>query len=320
MCKRVNIFYACLLGFYFVASVIFSIVIVQAQIDLPYWVQCIVSQIILLIPAFVYILIYRINIYKCIPYRKIKPLDAFLSLLLGYMLIPVVLFINSVTMLFSANYMNDTVSDLTSYPFIVQILLLAVIPPMVEEFIFRGIIYHSYRKNGIMGAAVMSGLLFGAAHLNINQFCYAFVIGIVFALLVEATGSIWSSVLAHFAFNTYSITVMKIMSAAGIDVNFMQQQADAVTLSAGEQMVSTVVQLVVLGGVAVGFMLLVILIIKKLAARNGRGEYLEYHMRLGVRARNGERFFTAPLVVTLIFAFIYMIYVEIINYINGMFV
>lgn len=317
MCKRINIFYACLLGFYFAASVIFGIVIGATGMDLPYWAQCIVSQAFLLIPAFAYVIIYRINIYKCIPYRKIKPLDALLSILLGYMLIPVVLFINTVTMMFSTNYMNNTVSDLTSYPFVVQVLLMAVIPPMVEEFIFRGIIYHSYRRNGIMGAAVLSGLLFGVAHLNINQFCYAFVIGIVFALLVEATGSIWSAVLAHFAFNTYSITVFKIMSAAGIDVNAVQQQADSVTLSAGAAVVSSVMQLAVLVGMAAGFMLLAMLIIKKLAVRNGRGEYLEYNMRLGMRPRNGEHFFTAPLVVTIVLAFVYMIYTELVVFINS---
>ena len=31
----------------------------------------------------------------------------------------------------------------------------------------------------------MSGLVFGLFHLNINQFCYAFVIGVVFAFSVE---------------------------------------------------------------------------------------------------------------------------------------
>ena len=53
------------------------------------------------------------------------------------------------------------------------------------------------------GAALMSGLLFGCFHLNINQALYAFVMGIVFAYMVEATGSLWSSVIAHFAVNTY---------------------------------------------------------------------------------------------------------------------
>ena len=96
-----------------------------------------------------------------------------------------------------------------------QVILLAVIPPLVEELIFRGIFFGSYRKAGMTGAALMSGLLFGCFHLNINQALYAFVMGIVFAYMVEATGSLWSSVIAHFAVNTYSIGIVQILKMAG---------------------------------------------------------------------------------------------------------
>ena len=66
------------------------------------------------------------------------------------------------------------------------------------------------------GAALMSGLLFGCFHLNINQALYAFVMGIVFAYMVEATGSLWSSVIAHFAVNTYSIGIVQLLKMAGM--------------------------------------------------------------------------------------------------------
>ena len=97
MCKRINIFFACFLAFYVAGSMAAGLVIGTTGIDLPYWGQCLISQAILLIPAFIYVFINKINIYKCIPYRKIKLLDAFLSLVFGYTLIPVVLFINVLT-------------------------------------------------------------------------------------------------------------------------------------------------------------------------------------------------------------------------------
>lgn len=100
-------------------------------------------------------------------------------------------------MLFSTNYLEEGTTTLLTYPFAMQVILLAVIPPLVEELIFRGIFFGSYRKAGMTGAALMSGLLFGCFHLNINQALYAFVMGIVFAYMVEATGSLWSSVIAH---------------------------------------------------------------------------------------------------------------------------
>ena len=118
-------------------------------------------------------------------------------------------------MLFSKNYLEAASQTLLTYPFVVQIILMAVIPALVEEFIFRGLFYGTYRKCGVLKGALMSGLVFGLFHLNINQFCYAFVIGVVFAFMVEATGSIWSSVLAHFAINTYSITIIQLLKITG---------------------------------------------------------------------------------------------------------
>ena len=97
-----------------------------------------------------------------------------------------------------------------------QVILLAVIPPLVEELVFRGIFFGSYRKVGMFGAAVISGLIFGCFHLNINQGLYAFAIGFVFAYMVEATGSLWPSVIAHFAINTYSIGVVQLLKMAGM--------------------------------------------------------------------------------------------------------
>ncbi len=39
---------------------------------------------------------------------------------------------------------------------------------------------------------------FRTLHLNFNQMPYAVYLGIVFALMVEATGSIYTSMLMHF--------------------------------------------------------------------------------------------------------------------------
>ena len=210
-----------------------------------------------------------------------------------------------------ANLVDQFLDAGTDFVNSCMIILLAVIPPVVEEFIFRGLIYHSYRKNGICGAALLSGLLFGVTHLNINQLCYAFVIGVMFAFLVEVTGSMWSSMIAHFAVNTYSITVMKILSLAGVDVNAMAGQTQQ--LSSGSMFIATIIQVIVLGAIAMGFLALSILILKKLAERNGKAGFIRRDFELRHVRRNGEKFVTIPLIITLVLAFGYMIFTEIIT-------
>lgn len=292
MCKRINIFFPCLMVFYFLGSLLFSYWVSVNGIYVPYYASIIISQLMLLLPAGIYIAKFKINVYRCIPYRKIQPLDILLSLAVGYLLVPITLILNFITTLIFKNYATGSISELTLYPFFVQVLLIAVIPALTEEFIFRGLFYHSYRRNGIVGAAIFSAIVFGVAHFNVNQFCYATVMGVVFAYLVEATGSMWSSMLAHFAFNTYSITMTKIFQVFRI-------KAENVSIS-----------IVSLVGMAVVGCVLTKIIIDYMAKRNGKYNMIRYQNHFGVASYNNEQFATVPYIVTVVVIIIYMVVSE----------
>lgn len=322
MCKKINIFFPCLAGFFFLGSMGIGIVmglLAVFGIEMPYWFLLVASQLILLLPGIIYVIIMKINIFKFLPYRLMKLGDVFLSLLAGYLLIPLILFISNLSMLFSTNQLEDTMTDLTSYPFLLQILLLAVIPPIVEEFMCRGLFYHSYRQNGILGAAVMSGLVFGMIHMNINQFCYAFAMGVVFALMVEATGSMFSSMVAHFAVNTYSITMMKLLELVqgAVPEDMVQESVDLTQTNPDMANVVTIVMLVVLLILAVICTFLAFLIIRAMAKRNGRWDYLRDNLKRGLKAQNGEKFVTLPFVITAVVIGAYMILQELLIWITA---
>ena len=55
----------------------------------------------------------------------------------------------------------------------------------------------------------------------------AAVMGIIFALLVEATGSMYSSMLAHFAANSYSVILMQLVSMTSGGSELLEQSAQA---------------------------------------------------------------------------------------------
>lgn len=309
MCKRINRFIPVLFISYILLSILAGTVIGVMNINMPLWGSYLLSQAIVLLPALIYVAIHKINIIACMPYRKLRISDGLLSLLFGYALVPMMLFVNNLTSLFSTNYVQDSVQELIAYPFVVQLLIIAVLPACVEEFVFRGLIYHSYRKNGILGAAVLSGLVFGLMHLNINQLSYALLMGIVFALLVEATGSMYSSMLAHFAANSYSIIMMQLVSMTSAGSELLTQSAEA----AQGSMISMpviIAQLVMLGLVAAGFLGIAYLLFKKIAVRNGRWEYLKEQLHKGFKPQNGERFLTPPLIATVAAALAYMLYIE----------
>ncbi len=51
----------------------------------------------------------------------------------------------------------------------------------------------------------MSALLFGALHFNLVQLCYAAVLGLLLAHIVERTGSLIAAAAAHMAANLASV-------------------------------------------------------------------------------------------------------------------
>ena len=301
MCKRINRFIPVLFVSSIVLTILAGAVIAVTGVNIPLWGSYLISQAIVLLPALVYVAVHKINIIACMPYRKLRISDGLLSLLM--------LFINSVSGLFSTNYVQGSVQELVAYPFWLQLLIIAVLPACVEEFVFRGLIYHSYRKNGILGAAVLSGLVFGLMHLNINQLSYAAVMGIIFALLVEATGSMYSSMLAHFAANSYSVILMQLVSMTSGGSELLEQSAQAAESSMNSVPV-IIAQLVMLGLVAAGFLGIAYLLFKKIAVRNGRWEYLKEQLHKGFKPQNGERFITPPLIATVAAALAYMLYIE----------
>ncbi len=77
-------------------------------------------------------------------------------------------------------------------------LKVAVIAPIIEEPIFRGMILQGFRRNYNSFVAVfMSALLFALFHLNPWQFPATFVLGLLLGWLVVRTDSIFLSILGH---------------------------------------------------------------------------------------------------------------------------
>lgn len=87
-----------------------------------------------------------------------------------------------------------------------QVLVLVIIGPVMEELLFRGLIYRRIRDClGVGWAAVLSGICFGIAHGNLTQGVYAALFGMVLALIYEHFGTLRSSVTAHIANNAFSV-------------------------------------------------------------------------------------------------------------------
>ena len=99
----------------------------------------------------------------------------------------------------------------TKSPWVVAGMLLSacVLAPLMEELLFRAGIYRYCRQHlGRSPALLISGVIFGAIHLNWAGFIPLAVLGMMLALVYEATGSIRVAILAHAFFNLNNIVAI----------------------------------------------------------------------------------------------------------------
>lgn len=89
---------------------------------------------------------------------------------------------------------------------LLTILASCVVVPIAEELLFRSVVLK--RCSTMVGerlGIVFSALLFGVIHVNIVQFLYATVLGLLLAIFVCKTKRVWVAVLGHAAANLMAI-------------------------------------------------------------------------------------------------------------------
>lgn len=84
---------------------------------------------------------------------------------------------------------------------LIFIITTSIFPAIVEEFVFRGVLLGSLKDYGETFAIMVSALTFGLFHGNVEQIIHAFLLGLLLGFVVVKTGSIYISVLIHFANN-----------------------------------------------------------------------------------------------------------------------
>lgn len=96
-------------------------------------------------------------------------------------------------------FLNST----TSLQIIINVVIIAILPAIGEEFLFRGalqrILNNLFKNKHI--AVFISAILFSAMHIQFFGFLPRFLLGIIFGYLVTYGGNIWLAVIGHFTNN-----------------------------------------------------------------------------------------------------------------------
>ena len=261
----------------------------------------ILSEAVIWVPCVVYLALKKTNPLTYCRIRRVKVGTVFMTVLFTMLCGPLVTLSNAISMLFVENTVVNFSGSILEMPFLPMLLLMAVYGPFVEEFGFRGMLYTGYKSNGnVLRAVVLSAFLFAIMHMNFNQATYAFVIGVMLALLMEATDSIWPVFIVHFCVNAFSVCTMFLMNA--ISAEYMELMAETASeVTTPEQMLLVICVYFVL---AIMFTPLAICVLVWIAHHEGRIANLK-----GVwasRKIKGDNPFDVPLILGIIICVVQM--------------
>ena len=141
------------------------------------------------------------------------------ALLTGMSLIPalyfvVILVLTALPASVTENY--EEASEGIADGSIVTVISVVIVAPVVEEFIFRGLIMTRLSR-AMPGwlAVLLSAAVFGMCHGEFVWFCYTFVLGAFFGFIDLRAGSILPSILGHLVFNAIGQTMGFIPDGIG---------------------------------------------------------------------------------------------------------
>ncbi len=96
---------------------------------------------------------------------------------------------------------------------ILALLVLAILPAITEELLFRGIAVAEYERRGSARAVLMSALLFSLCHFDLRNLPVYFFSGVILALVLFATDSLFATIALHLCYNVFSLFGQQYLNA-----------------------------------------------------------------------------------------------------------
>jgi hypothetical protein len=107
-------------------------------------------------------------------------------------------------------------SIMSGQNFILEILLTGILVPIIEEIMYRGLVFDQLRKNLPLSLAlIFQALIFGLIHLNMVQGTYAFMIGILLGVALIRSRSIILPIAIHMGTNLSGVILSKFQNEIG---------------------------------------------------------------------------------------------------------
>lgn len=194
------------------------------QLAIVKWAQGISSIVVFLLPAIAAIVIsYKGRYSYFLGFKKADKANMYVLACLAVLLsLPFVFWLGQLNQQIplpswmkqleqdAAQQMSAFLKVNSKFDIIINLVIIALLPAIGEEICFRGVLQRiiiGITRNPWVGILV-TGFLFSALHLQFEGFIPRMFLGVVLGALYWFSGSLWTSILAHFVFNGIQVLVV----------------------------------------------------------------------------------------------------------------
>lgn len=83
------------------------------------------------------------------------------------------------------------------YEIFIGIVAVVIIPAVLEEFWLRGLVFRAYNKCNTLVAVLFTTMVFALMHMRLNEICGFLFMGVMSALILLRTKSLYAAILYH---------------------------------------------------------------------------------------------------------------------------
>ena len=103
--------------------------------------------------------------------------------------------------------LNTLPYKLNTSGYLVSLLSVVILPAVVEELLFRGLIFKGLKPYGKVFSVTISALIFSVYHMSIDQLIYPFLVGLLLGVIMHKENNILYCIAIHFTNNFLSLTL-----------------------------------------------------------------------------------------------------------------
>jgi membrane protease YdiL (CAAX protease family) len=158
---------------------------------------------------------------------------------------PMMTLLSFISSLVFPNTIAEAMMEMQSGSLMEALIIIAAVPSICEELMFRGYLFDKYRDYPIKQTALVNGIFFAVMHMNPQQLLYTFVMGVIFTFLAYHTRSLFAPITAHFFMNGSQV----LLSWGSGSEAFLEEETagSAISMTSGELLQTFLVLLVSAG-------------------------------------------------------------------------